>query len=183
MSSDARSNRVVAVMQCILNQSARAPRCAVYPGANTDLLEVLSRRGIGILQMPCPEMAFMGLARARDEGLSIRDVIDTPAGHECCREIARGVVDLIEDYLKNGCAVHAILGGDVGSPGCAVHEAESSSGRQALAESSGVLMYELAAELLSRRIDVPIHGVRDSSPETLAEDIAWVEARLDAAGA
>jgi predicted secreted protein len=173
-----RSKRVVAVMHCILNQNARDHGAAVYAGANTDLLPLLTRHEVGILQLPCPEMAFMGLDRARGEDQTIRDVIDTPEGHAFCRELSRHVVDAIEDYLANDYSVEAVLGGDVGSPGCAVHHVESAEGRQALAAKSGVFMFELIAELHARGIDVPFKGIRDSSPKTLKEDLAWVEERL-----
>jgi len=173
-----RSKRVAAVIHCIVNQSARAQGAAVYAGANGDVMALLARHGVGALQMPCPEMAFMGLDRARDEGQSIRDVIDTPKGHDFCRRLSKGVADAIEDYRANGYAVEAVLGGDVGSPGCAVHHLAPADGRQVLAEKSGVFMTELMAELQSRGIEVPFLQVRDSSPETLEEDLARVEALL-----
>ncbi len=181
MSEDKRSRRVVAVIHCILNQNARAQKCAVYAGANTDVIEVLARHGVGMLQMPCPEMDFMGLDRARGEDQTIWDIIDTPEGHSFCRDLAKGVVDSIEDYLKNGYSVEAVLGGDTGSPGCAVRHLAPEAGVQGLAENSGVLMRELMAELHSREIDIPFRGMHDSSPEALAEDIAWLDETLRAA--
>ena len=183
MSADKRSTRVVAVIHCVLNHSARAPDCAVYPGINSDVVDLLARHEVGILQMPCPEMVFMGLARSRGEGQTIRDVIHTPEGHSLCRKLSKEVADAVEDYLKNGYAVEAVLGGDVKSPGCAVHHLPPEHGRQRLAEGSGVLITELMEELHSRGIDIPFRGMRDSSPETLGEDLAWLDERLSAAGA
>ena len=178
-----RSKVVVGVIHCILNQSARDAGAAVYAGADTDVLEILTRHGVGVLQMPCPEMAFMGLARSRGEGESIRDVIDTPQGHAFCRQISKPIADAFEDYLDNGYTVEAILGGDVGSPGCAIHQLEPVEGRQGLAEKSGVFMTELMAELHTRGIDIPFRGMRDSSPETLKEDLDWLERTLSRASA
>ena len=36
-------------------------------------------------------------------------------------------------------------------------------------------MTELIAELHVREIDIPFRGMRDSSPETLKEDLDWLE--------
>ena len=123
----------------------------------------------------------MGLARECGALRTIREVLDTPEGRACCRKLARDVAEALEDYLENGYAVEAVLGGDVGSPGCAVIHLPGRAGAgQELSGKSGVFMLELLAELNSRVIDIPFRGMRDSSPETLREDLAWLQARLDA---
>jgi hypothetical protein len=48
--------RIVAVIQYVLNQNARAPGAAVFPGMDTKIIDVLKKHEVGVLQMPCPEM-------------------------------------------------------------------------------------------------------------------------------
>ena len=100
MSEDRRSRKMIAVINCVINHSARAEGAARYPGVNHDVLDILRRHGVGVIQMPCPEMVCLGLARARAEGLSIRDVLDTPAGRSRCAELSRGVVDTIQEFQR-----------------------------------------------------------------------------------
>ena len=68
----------------------------------------------------------------------------------------------------------AILGGDVKSPGCAVHIADDGT----VLNESGMFSQTLLAELRQREIEIPIRGIRDSSEDTLAEDLEWLEQLL-----
>lgn len=175
MSDDQRSRRMVAVINCILNHNARAPRVARYPGMNMDVVEVLNRYDVGVIQMPCPEMVFMGLPRVEDPNASILEILDTPEGRACCERLAGTVVDEIEEYRRNGYTVAAILGGDVKSPGCAVPcPATDNPG------DWGLFIQALQKELSGRDIDIPIRGIRDSAQETMAEDLSWLEGVLAA---
>ncbi|MBO3804192.1 MAG: hypothetical protein JTT11_10080 [Candidatus Brockarchaeota archaeon] len=178
MYRDSRSKRIVAVINCVLNQNARAPDCAVFPGMNAQVVDVLKKHGVGVIQMPCPEMTCIDLPRSRPEGASINDVLDTPKGRECCRKLSASVVDQIQEFVENGFKVLAILGGDVGSPGCAVHLSTVDGTGQGIAEGSGVFIMELHAELRKRGIEIPFRGIRDSDPNKLAEDILWVDRLL-----
>ena len=176
MYRDNRSMRIIAVINCVLNQNARAPGAAVFPGMNTKVIDVLKRHDVGVLQMPCPEMVCLGLPRSRPEGVSIRDVLDTREGRECCRRLSVFVADQIQEFLKNGFKVLAVLGGDVNSPGCAVHTSEEDECE--LVEGSGVFMEGLQLELSKRDIRMPFRGIRDSDFEKLMEDIAWLDRLL-----
>jgi predicted secreted protein len=66
-------------------------------------------------------MYCLGLARKRPKGVSLRDAMTRPDSRAKCRDLGREVVDRIEDYIRNGVSVIAVLGGDDESPGCAVH--------------------------------------------------------------
>ena len=181
MWNDQRSKRMVAVINCVINHSARAPECAVYPGLNSDVVDLLSKHGVGIIQMPCPEMVCLGLPRQRPDDASIRDVLDTPDGRAGCKRLAASVADQVEEFRRYGFAVDAILGGDVGSPGCAVHVGADQDGGPVFGERCGVFIRELLGELEQRGIRIPIRGIRDSARETLAEDLEWIQQVLTAA--
>ena len=180
MWNDQRSKRMVAVINCVLNHSARAPECAVYPGINGDVVGLLTKHGVGIIQMPCPEMVCLGLPRQRPDGASIWDVLDTPDGRAGCERLAASVADNIEEFRRHGFAVDAILGGDVGSPGCAVQVSPDEGDGPVFGERCGVFIRALLGELEQRGIRIPIHGIRDSARETLEEDLVWIEQVLSA---
>ena len=168
----------MAVINCVVNHNARAQGAARYPGMNHDVVAVLNKHGAGVIQMPCPEMVCLGLARAREPGLSIRDVLDTPAGRSRCEELSVSVVDTIEEFRRNGYTVTALLGGDVGSPGCAVPFPPPEDGAPGAGSGLGVFTKALLDELRRRDIQIPIRGIRDSARETMLEDIEWLDSAL-----
>ena len=167
---DRRSRRIVLVIECILNQNARDDGAATFPVLNWEVLRLCDAYEVGVVQMPCPEIAFLGFARSRPRGTSIRAALDTEEGRACCRRISVTIVDRIQEYVRQGYQVLAILGGNPDSPGCAVH-----IGPQGLLPKSGVLMRELQDELRQRNLDVPFRGIRDDDPDMMAEDIKWLE--------
>lgn len=166
---DNRSGRLVAVIECIVNQNARDAGAVTFPAINWPVLSLCNEYSVGILQMPCPEISFLGSVRKRQPGQSIRDALDTVEGRNCCRKISIDIVNRIEDYTDQGYQILAILGGNPKSPGCAVH-CENSH----LLPNSGVFIKELHGELRKRRIEIPFKGIRDSDPEMLAQDLEWL---------
>lgn len=170
MSDDKRSMKMVALINCVINHNARDATWAKYPGINIDVIEVLNKHGYGIMQMPCPEMDFLGHARKRKDEESILDVLDTNKGRPHCAKLAVKVVDDIVEYRANGYTVAAVLGGDVESPGCAV----PAPGKQKTGKW-GVFLGAIKDELHRRNIKIPIRGLRDSTKETLQEDLTWLE--------
>lgn len=173
--SDNRSHRFVAVIECALNQNARDTGAACFPCMNFELLELCHRYGVGILQMPCPEVAALGPERKRPPGQSLRAAMDGDAGRSTCRALACEVSDTIDAYAARGCELVAVLGGNPLSPGCAVHHGENG-----LRKESGVFMQALQAELRRRQRDPAFRGMRDYDPEQLREDLAWFQERLEA---
>ncbi len=166
---DSRGCRFVAVIECILNQNARDAGAARSPAINLPILELCNKYDVGILQIPCPEIRFLGFARKRQKGKSIRDALDTPEGRRCCREISIEIADRIQVYIAQGYQLLSVLAGNPESPGCAVHY-----NGDKLSSISGILMKELFDELNNRHIDVPFKGIRDFNSKLLSEDIEWV---------
>jgi predicted secreted protein len=166
---------MIAVIDCILNQNSRDFGAATYPAMNNSVLQMCMKYDIGILPIPCPEIAFIGLQRNRPKGKSIRETLDTEAGRECCREISRALADKIEDFIENGNKLLAVLGGNPESPGCAVRFLATARGSKSLSLKSGVLIREFNAELKKRSIEVPFRGIRDCNPDWMKEDLEWLE--------
>jgi predicted secreted protein len=163
---DGRSRRFVAVIDCVLNQNARDCGAARFPAMNFELLRWCHEHHVGVIQMPCPEIAALGFNRARRSGETIREALDSEAGRRCCAEIAGAVADRIETYLAQNYKLLAILGGNPRSPGCAVHD-----GKDGLLVDSGVFMKELQAELRSRNLEPLFKAIRDSESELLEQDL------------
>jgi predicted secreted protein len=173
--SASRSRKVVVLIECHLNQNARDRGAARYPALNHELLDLLRGSSAGLVQIACPEMYCLGLSRERPEGMSLREAMETPESRARCRDLAREMADRIEDYTRDAVEVVAVLGGDVDSPGCAVHVDD---GPMNLAPRSGIFMQELAAELQSRGLEVPFRGIRESRRETFEADLAWLAERV-----
>jgi predicted secreted protein len=167
--ADARGRRIVAVIECIINQNARDAGAAASVALNASVLRLCETHGVGLVQIPCPEIAVLGCARRRRAGESLRAALDTPDGRARCRAIAGAIGERVAGYAAAGCRILAVLGGNPRSPGCAVHAEDDG-----LLASSGVLMLELQRELRARRIDVPFRGIRDADAALEAEDLEWL---------
>ena len=57
---DVRSRKVLFVSHCTLNQNAKVRVIAKFPGAIRPLVELLLDNDVGMYQMPCPEMTYLG---------------------------------------------------------------------------------------------------------------------------
>jgi predicted secreted protein len=170
---DGRSKRIVVVIECILNQNARDPGAAESPAFNEAVVRLCAKHQAGIVQMPCPEKAYLGLQRGRPRGASIRQALDTPGGRQCCAQLGNRIADQLRDYVANGYRALAILGGNSGSAGCAVI-----ADRAGLAATSGVLMQELDRALRERKMNIPFRGIRDADPDLEQEDLEWLRNTL-----
>lgn len=166
---DTRSRRWVAVIDCILNQNSRDAGSARFAALNFEWLQICHEHGVGILQMPCPEILALGFKRQRPPGTSIRQALESESGRRCCAGLASEVADRIESCLADDCTLLAILGGNPGSPGCAVI-----AGQNGLHDDSGVFMRALQEALSRRGKIVVFKAIRDCDPEWLDQDLQWL---------
>jgi predicted secreted protein len=173
---DPRSGRVVFLIECLLNQNARDLGAAEAPATVRTLIDLLADREVGMVQIPCPEIACLGFERRRVPGQRIRDALGAQQPAACCRRLAITTADRIQCYLQQGYQVLAVLGGNEQSPACAVVPTSGGSGR--LADESGIFMLALSAELERRGLRIPFRGMRDADPQRLQEDLAWLDERL-----
>jgi predicted secreted protein len=113
VNADARAGQIVFLTHCILNQNAKVRGIAAYPAAVRPVVDLLLDHNVGIYQMPCPEMAYLGAMRWGQ----VRDQYDSPMFRRHCRRLAEGVLDQAEDYLHAGYRVLGFIMMD-GSPVC-----------------------------------------------------------------
>lgn len=116
-----RGKKIVILAHCLLNVNAKVEGIANYPGAFEPLVYFLTRKGFGIIQLPCPEVGYFGLRRWGQ----VREQMDIPAYRHHCRKILSLVMDQILDYQKNGYLVAGVVGINK-SPSCGVHQTCSS---------------------------------------------------------
>jgi predicted secreted protein len=106
--------RVAFVAHCLVNQNAKVSEFARCPGMVVPLVEQLRDNGYEIQQLPCPEMAYLGVSRWWQS----REQYDTPGYRRHCRTLARTVVDIVSVYREHDYEV-VIIGLD-GSPSSGV---------------------------------------------------------------
>jgi predicted secreted protein len=172
MFDDERSKRVILVAHCLLNQNARIDRYAFFPGAMGKTAQVLIDSGVGILQMPCPELLCLGLDREGHQAMQIgiREALAEEEGRACCQQIARHLVYQIQEYRRHGFEIVGVVGND-GSPACGVDRTYDCQKGQV--PGAGTFIAVLREELTRNDIHVPFIAV---------QDLAWEEnaARLEA---
>ncbi len=166
-----RSRRVAVLAHCHLDVNTKVHGLAHTAAGENDLVGDLMRGGVAIVQLPCPEVTFLGLRRW---GMTYEQY-DTPAFRRHCRTILGPVVDTLVALREDGCAIEAIYGVD-GSPSCAVAETSvgyeggdvedlSAWGRIPVHERApgvGVFIEELISLLHAAGIDAPTKGVDQS---------------------
>ena len=166
---DVRGTKVILVPHCALNQNARVAGAAERAAAVTELILGLLERGIGVIQMPCPELQILGLDRAH---VKIRRELEKAAGRTECRRLAGELVRQIEEYRKCGVRILGILGKN-GSPTCGVEQ----TWFDGIAPGTGVFIEELRAELRNRDLPISVVGIRDDDPAgALATVDLWLSA-------
>lgn len=113
---DKRSEKVIFLSHCCLNQNAKVRGIAAYPGAIKPLVELLLEQGVGMFQMPCPEMTYLGNMRWGQ----VKDQYNNPMFRRHCLRLAETVVDMAENYLQCGYQVLGFVMMD-GSPVCGLN--------------------------------------------------------------
>lgn len=111
--------RILLVSHCILNPYSKA-RGTLTRGkieASRKALEsLLNDYEIGLIQLPCPEIAYNGLSRKP----ASREIYDNSEFREVCRNIAFQILQSAKNYEEEGVRVLAYIGVE-GSPSCGVN--------------------------------------------------------------
>lgn len=150
--SDQRSKKVVFVAHCVLNQNARMKTQAYWRTGMKPVIRFFEEQNIGIVQMPCPELTFLGLGR---DGQIYKQLSD-PQIRKGLKDMAKNVCYQIVQYQKHGFKVLAIFGID-GSPCCGVSKTWDGHKRS----GPGRFMIELKDELERQKIGVTLKGFED----------------------
>ncbi len=130
---DERSKKVVFVSHCLLNENTRYLGGAFRKGCVDEVVDELQHRGIGIVQMKCPEQKAWGgvLKTTMWNSLGSRSSIIYKLKwfflplfiwntKRIYRNLAKEVAEEINDYKKSGFEVVGVISVD-GSPSCGVN--------------------------------------------------------------
>lgn len=170
MFTDKRSKKVILVAHCILNQNSKIDRCAHYPGAASNLARILVDSGIGIIQLPCPELLYLGLDRQADsdraasveeEDTRVAHLMAAPEFNPHGFQMVEPVIRQVTEYLRNGFDVVGYLGIN-GSPTCGV-ETTWADMQEKPCPGEYTRMLQDAFQL--EGIDLPMRGVKVYLPE------------------
>ena len=112
---DQRSGKIVIVSHCILNVHCLEDNLAIYPGLEEEVVKLLIKKGVGIHQIPCPEMELSGIFRKAlpKESYEHKKIRD---GYH---RLAEKIINTIIGYIKKEYEIVAVLGAE-GSPTCGI---------------------------------------------------------------
>ena len=162
--------RVIVLSHCILNRSTRwwqnGKSTRNNRGLTIQILNLLSRLEIGVIQLPCPEFTFCGNPRpprTRDEYASL------PGFQQHCANLAdeasRYLRDLIEKAQKPPIRILAIVGVER-SPTCGVKCTPiGKGGSKRYIEEKGIFIEMLMERLEEEGLKIPVVGVDLDKPE------------------
>jgi predicted secreted protein len=167
---DSRSRRIVLVAHCLLNQNAKVEGLASHSGVFAPILRALEQAGVGIVQLPCPELAHLGPLRPL--GTDTVEQYDTPEYRAVCRDLARRVAAEAASYRKAGYTLVGVLGVE-GSPSCSVSRAPRlvEPDCSELRPGKGLFIEALAGQLAAAGSSIPFLGIPES-PEAGSLDSA-----------
>ena len=174
MFADGRSKKVVFIAHCILNQNSISDGTAVFPAAFKDVIKIFLDAGIGIVQMPCPELCCLGLNRGNNDGADVPVVIEnTRIRKEMQKGEARKslmaqvdyVMKQITEYNTYGFEIIGIIGANR-SPNCGV---ETTSDFNKEISGKGIFMSELSNRINAENLNIPMLGIKssDNVPELI----------------
>jgi predicted secreted protein len=107
-----RARKVAVVAHCFMNVNTKVKGLARFAGAHPLVSELIAE-GQGIVQLPCPEVTYLGMRRW---GMA-KEQYDTPAYRRHCRSLVEPVVETLAALVDDGCVITGIWGMD-GSPSC-----------------------------------------------------------------
>jgi predicted secreted protein len=116
INADARAGKIMFISHCVLNQNAKVRGIARYGAAIRPVVDLLLAHDVGLYQMPCPEMLYLGAMRWGQ----VRDQYDSPMFRRHLQKLADQVLDQAEDYRRCGYRVLGFIMVD-GSPVCGLH--------------------------------------------------------------
>ncbi|MBU3905072.1 MAG: hypothetical protein KJ906_02915 [Nanoarchaeota archaeon] len=147
-----RSKKIVFVSHCLLNQNARAFGSEKYPGAVKDLTDMLTESGVGIIQLPCPQINYNG---GLNRKLKTKDSYDNASYRKHCKNLSTDILNQVQNYLQNKYQVLGIIGVEMSST-CGVHQVENGSKR---GPGKGILIEEIEEMMHKKNFQVPIIGM------------------------
>lgn len=167
MFTDKRSKKIVLVAHCILNQNSISDNTADFPGIFKEIVDLLLKSNVGIIQMPCPELLCLGLDRGDIHGAEreviventrIRNALNQPVATKKLKALVKQIIFQINEYIKNGFLILGVIGINR-SPSCGI---DTTSMNNMETSGKGIFMELLQKELKNTGIKIEMIGVKTS---------------------
>jgi predicted secreted protein len=100
----------------MLNVHSLEKNLAEYSGLEEDIVKKAMERGVGFVQLRCPETRLHGVERLPMP----KDTYDKPKIRENYRKQAQEEILQLKEFVKNGAEIVAIIGAEA-SPSCGIH--------------------------------------------------------------
>ncbi len=146
---------------CLLNQNAKVAGLATHSGIFSPLIAILEEAGVGIMQLPCPELVHLGLSRPL--GTDTVEQYDTPEYRASCLDIAQRTAAQTASYHEAGYVIVCVLGVE-GSPSCSVSRAPRlvDQNQSQLQPGSGIFVEVLKDQFRVAGLRIPFLGIPES---------------------
>lgn len=142
-----REKKIILVAHCVLNQNSVIQGWARARGSFSTIVSLLIQSGLGIIQLPCPEQRFLGLARPP---MTV-DEYDTAKYHQHCQSLVFDLIPSLVDYQKHGFDFVGLLG-IADSPSCCAKK--------------GIFFQHLCQQLRKQKIKLEVIQVPTDHKET-----------------
>ncbi|CAB3288659.1 conserved protein of unknown function [Methanocaldococcus lauensis] len=133
-----KGKKIAIVSHCILNQNSVVNGLERAEGAFNEVVEILLKNNYAIIQLPCPELLYLGINR---EGKT-KEEYDTKEYRKLCRELLNPIIKYLQEYIKDD--FKFILIGIENSPTCDIFK------------NRGILMEELLKEIENLNINIKV---------------------------
>ncbi|AOY77520.1 CD3072 family TudS-related putative desulfidase [Clostridium formicaceticum] len=170
-----RSKKMVLLCHCILNANSKVEGLSRFQGAIGEVVTLLIEKGIGMIQLPCPELLNHGIKRWGQ----VKSQFDTPYYRESCQQLFKPYLHQLKDYMKNGYEIVGLVGIN-GSPTCGINrtcdgvwggEWKTSDVWKEKIDTievkyeKGVFIEEIQELLKLNNIELPLYGLDESCLE------------------
>ena len=91
-----KGRKIAIVAHCILNQNSVVNGLERAEGAFNEVVEILLKHNYAIIQLPCPELIYLGYDR---EGRT-KEEYNTKDYRELCKELLKPIIKYLEEYKK-----------------------------------------------------------------------------------
>jgi len=183
--ADTRSGRLVIVSHCIVNVHSLEEDLAIYPGLEKEVVELLVAKGVGLYQIPCPEVELSGIFR---KALP-KDSYEHPKIRIFYRNLAENISKTLKWYVKKGYEIVAVIGAEA-SPSCGIdcigrwkkdakgkrvfpRDVEFVSGRGVFMEEFEVALGKIGVH--PKWVGIPGKSLRSIRPESFKEALDRLE--------
>lgn len=176
-----RSKKIILTCHCILNSNSKVEGLSQYEGIFKEIVDLIHENGIGIIQLPCPEMIIYGIKRWGH----VKEQFDTLFYRENCREMLKPIIAQVKAYKDSGYEIVGVIGID-GSPSCGVNLTCSGGWMGELSSNdnihniikdlkeineSGVFIEELKKYLEEYHINIPFSAINENDVFSSLNDI------------